>query len=181
MSCPRCKTELARRSLDGVVTEHCPTCHGTWITRRAFREAAERADDESGWLSFELWRDAEDFRGEPSDLACPACGEPMARLAYGDEDVQVDVCARCQGVWLDPEELERTVAALRTELSRLRASELVELAFDEAAEIAREGGSLAREWRHLARVARLVELRVLTDHPRLRRLLMSVQGGGTFP
>ena len=181
MNCPRCKMPLASSKLDGIAADRCENCHGMWISRKAFRGAAEEADEDSGWLAFELWQDAERFRGVPGDLACPRCGKGMPRLAYGDAKVHVDVCADCEGAWLDADGLEPTVAALRTELIRIPTSELLNAVFEEAAEIAKQGGSLAAEWKHLSRVARLLELRVLTDHPQLRRLLISLQGGSTFP
>ena len=181
MNCPRCQSPLSASELEGARAERCASCHGTWISREAFRDAAEHADEESGWLAFELWRDAERFRGIAGQLPCPSCAKGMPRLSYGDAQVSVDVCPDCAGVWLDPDELERTVTALRTELVRLPARELLSVAFEEATEIAKREGSLAAEWRHLARVARLLELRVLTDHPQLRKLLMSLQGGRAFP
>jgi Zn-finger nucleic acid-binding protein len=181
MDCPRCRTALAAAELDGVRVERCGTCHGTWFPRSAFESAAELEDADAGWLAFELWRDAARFRGLAGDLACPRCGKRMARLAYGDVDVLVDVCPDCEAVWLDSHELERTVHALKKELGRMPVKRLLGAAFDEAGEILRRKGSLAEEWRHAARVARLLEQRVLADHPGLRKLLVSLQGGGGFP
>ena len=181
MDCPRCQGPLRSTYLGAGTADRCPSCHGLWVSRDDFREAAEAADEEAGWLAFELWNDAERFRGAPGDLPCPACEKPLPRLAYGDAEVQVDVCPDCNGVWLDADELERTVAALRTELVRMPSRELLGVALEEAADIARREGSLSAEWHHLSRVARLLQLRVLTDHPVLRRLLMSLQGGRTFP
>ena len=44
-------------------------------------------------------------------LTCPRCAGPLAEQAW--EAATVDVCRRCQGVWLDRGELERIVAAER--------------------------------------------------------------------
>jgi Zn-finger nucleic acid-binding protein len=39
-------------------------------------------------------------------IACPKCGDPMARREYGFcSQVLIDVCPRCHGVWLDHREL----------------------------------------------------------------------------
>jgi Zn-finger nucleic acid-binding protein len=181
MNCPRCKTPLVAAPLEDAVVQRCPTCEGTWVPRDAFESAAEHEDEETGWLAFELWRDAERFRGLAGDLACPSCGKTMVRLAYGDAEVKVDVCPDDEAVWLDAHELERTVQALGREASRKKVGEILNAAFEEAGEILREDRSLVKEWRHFTRVVRLLELRVLNDHPDLRRLLMSLQGGGGFP
>ena len=181
MNCPRCKTPLVAAKLEDADVQRCATCEGTWVPRAAFESAAELEDEDTGWLGFELWRDAERFRGLVGELPCSGCGKTMVRLAYGDADVHVDVCPDCAAVWLDARELERTVKALGKELSRMDTAKLLSAAFDEAGQILKEDGSLAKEWRHLGRVARLLELRVLSDHPSLRQLLMSLQGGGGFP
>jgi len=181
MNCPRCKTALVEAELDGAQVHTCPSCEGTFVPRAAFDDAAENENDDVGWLSFELWRDAERFEGLVGDLDCPKCGKTMVRLSYGDADVHVDVCPTDAAVWLDSRELERTVHALGKELSRMDVGDILSAAFDEAGQILKEEGSLAKEWNHMTRVLRLLELRVLNDHPSLRKLLMSLQGGGGFP
>jgi Zn-finger nucleic acid-binding protein len=181
MQCPRCRLPLTDVELDGVRAARCARCQGMWLPRSAFKHAVEHEDAEAGWLAFELWGDTGRFRGQRGDLACPRCAKTMVRLAYGDADVLIDVCPDCEGVWLDARELERTVHALGQELARMPVTRILGAAFDEAAEILRSKGSLAAEWRHAARVARLLEQRVLADHPGLRQLLVSLQGGGGFP
>lgn len=171
---------MAEASLEGAPIQRCDSCDGTWVPRAAFENAAEIEDEISGWLAFELWKDAERFRGAMGDLACPGCDRQLVRLAYDDAEVHVDVCPDCDAVWLDAAELERTVDALGGELSKMDVAELLTAAFDEASQILREEGSLVKEWRHAARIAQLLRLRVLSDHPGLRKLLMSLQGGG-FP
>ena len=42
---------------------------------------------------------------EPADgLSCPRCAKPLAAVSY--QDVTVDQCPACGGVWLDRGELE---------------------------------------------------------------------------
>ena len=44
-------------------------------------------------------------RKEASFMRCPKCGDQLAEITF--QDIQVDRCNGCQGVWLDPGELER--------------------------------------------------------------------------
>ncbi len=37
-------------------------------------------------------------------MECPTCKEPLLTLEY--EEIEVDYCAECQGVWLDEGELD---------------------------------------------------------------------------
>jgi hypothetical protein len=38
-------------------------------------------------------------------MRCPKCAEPLTEITF--QDIQVERCTGCQGVWLDPGELER--------------------------------------------------------------------------
>jgi uncharacterized protein len=49
-----------------------------------------------------------DRHKEASLLRCPKCGEQLEEVTF--EAIQVDRCTGCQGVWLDPGELERVTA-----------------------------------------------------------------------
>lgn len=42
---------------------------------------------------------------EEVDLDCPRCFEPMKKVKK--HDVIIDVCERCQGMWLDDGEIEK--------------------------------------------------------------------------
>lgn len=47
--------------------------------------------------------------------ACPECDMPMKVTNY--EDVLIDVCPSCRGVWLDRGELQKIIAIVRAEES----------------------------------------------------------------
>jgi hypothetical protein len=40
-----------------------------------------------------------------SSMRCPKCGAALAEITF--QEIQLDRCTGCQGVWLDPGELER--------------------------------------------------------------------------
>ena len=48
-------------------------------------------------------REAEQARA--SAIGCPKCDGTLAEIVY--EDVHIDRCDKCEGVWLDKGELER--------------------------------------------------------------------------
>ena len=41
------------------------------------------------------------------ELQCPKCDGNLLETAY--EEIQIDVCDKCSGVWLDPGELAQVV------------------------------------------------------------------------
>lgn len=44
-------------------------------------------------------------KAEASAVQCPKCEGPLVSLTF--EDVRLDRCVKCKGVWLDAVELER--------------------------------------------------------------------------
>ena len=41
-------------------------------------------------------------------MCCPKCGEKLVEVVF--QEITIDRCNGCQGVWLDPGELERVTA-----------------------------------------------------------------------
>lgn len=62
-------------------------------------------------------------------MHCPACDEPMVVLEY--EEVEVDFCTECSGVWLDEGELELLLGLEEPEVASLISSGQ-DVAIDEA-------------------------------------------------
>jgi Zn-finger nucleic acid-binding protein len=150
------------------------------MDEQGFREARDHVDPEHAWLHFDLWKNHESFAVEGKRRACPSCGQPLFALTYADTPVVIDHCHECGGVWLDEKELENVVAALETEVADMPASELFAAALREAGEIAKSPSSLAREWPHTVQILKLLGLRVLTDNPRLRRIILEFQKATPF-
>lgn len=45
---------------------------------------------------------------QASFMRCPKCGEKLEEVTF--QDISVDRCTGCSGVWLDPGELERVTS-----------------------------------------------------------------------
>lgn len=55
---------------------------------------------------------AETEKADASILLCPKCDGTLAEFTF--ENVQIDRCNKCNGVWLDPGELERLIGQEET-------------------------------------------------------------------
>jgi len=42
---------------------------------------------------------------DASRMKCPKCGEPLQERSF--QKIQIDQCTGCNGIWLDPGELEQ--------------------------------------------------------------------------
>jgi Zn-finger nucleic acid-binding protein len=100
--CPRDWTPLRRerrRALGRTVeVDECPTCYGIFLDKAEIR-ALTGSSNLHDLLTKHLGLDSD------SPLVCPNCGGLMDGEDAGD--VRVDVCLKCNGVWLDVGELQR--------------------------------------------------------------------------
>ena len=69
----------------------CPSCRGGWF------DATELARV----LSVAVERLSAPGDAEMSDRPCPKCGIPLSGIEYPETEIEVDVCGRCHGIWLD--------------------------------------------------------------------------------
>jgi len=172
MICPRCSNELELTKFSEVPVHECSQCHGVWFERGELEHTADQATPDLAWMDFELWNDQELFNVAESALSCPADGQGLAAIHYGDTGVVVDHCVNCGGVWLDAGEFEHIIQALKDESAAMSSSAYVKTALHEATELVSGDKSFASEWRDFATVLRLLEYRLLVENPRLNKLLV---------
>ena len=67
-----------------------------------------------------------EYAGGGSSLECPHCGRRMVNRPV--EDIKLDVCVKCKGVWFDLGELEKAVRMLGGEFSDVESQENPNLA-----------------------------------------------------
>lgn len=100
--CPRDWSPLQRERRDillsNVEVDACHTCGGVFLDKKEIK-ALTGSSDLHKLLTKYLGLDSD------SQLICPNCGGLMDGEDAGD--VRVDVCIKCQGVWLDAGELKR--------------------------------------------------------------------------
>jgi len=115
---------VARRIEGGSKVEVCPTCHGLWLAPAlvAGRVGHALRPDTAAALP-----PARPFAALP----CPVDGSGMRALRH--RGVEIDLCARCRGVWLDAGELERLL--LPAAAGGPDAAEMVEGALDMAFDV----------------------------------------------
>ena len=92
LACPGCGHEMRVETLSGVEVDRCTRCYGIWfdmgeVARAALREVPPLQE------------------GKPSPRACPVCREAMTHGRLNE--VEVDHCSTCAGMYLDAGGLER--------------------------------------------------------------------------
>jgi Zn-finger nucleic acid-binding protein len=105
IDCPKCFEKTHRREVEifgpNIYVDICSKCEGIWLDKG---ELGKLLKDKK--LTDYLTKDI--GTQSKSELVCPRCGGLMD-IESADE-VEVDVCLSCNGVWLDKGELKELKA-----------------------------------------------------------------------
>ncbi len=111
MRCPGCKGLLRREKVQYVEFDICGDCRGIWADGEQFRAlaakvAADGQVESSIKLTFEPRKVILPCRDPDKARICPQCHEPMREFNYAyNSNVLLDRCGKCEGIWLDPNEI----------------------------------------------------------------------------
>ncbi len=101
IECPKCFVETNRKEIDvlgpNIYIDECPKCDGLWLDAGELDKLL-RDKKIADYLTKDIGTQSK------SKLICPRCGGLMDIEAA--DEVEVDVCLTCNGVWLDAGELE---------------------------------------------------------------------------
>jgi Zn-finger nucleic acid-binding protein len=106
MLCPKCrKATLAEMQVGDVrtVVDQCRSCGGIWFDRKELEAIMDLASRD-----LTIPATAEETR-----RTCPRDFEKLVTFRYPQTEVMVDMCRRCDGLWLDGGEL--------TEIRKIRS------------------------------------------------------------
>jgi len=100
-----------------VVVDYCDACGGVWFDQGEF---------EDFYSVFGPLPVLDEGTEQQQGVLCPRCTVHMTEVSYPPYDgVRVDVCGRCEGLWLDKgetTELKAKVRALQATMDRLDSS-----------------------------------------------------------
>ncbi|HXK34424.1 MAG TPA: zf-TFIIB domain-containing protein [Dehalococcoidia bacterium] len=107
LRCPRDETPLQPGREHDIEVDRCPQCGGAWY-----------ADEELELLESTVADDHHragmvDYAKRPSELKCPACGEPMRAFNYRAYNLELDACSHEHGFWLDKGEADHVRQVMR--------------------------------------------------------------------
>ncbi len=122
ISCPGCNTPMVRENFASAMIDVCVDgCYGLWFDanelvkldhhKKGFGSALERAVNQPFSPP-----------GDPEPRSCPHCHTPMDVVQYQlAQQVTVDECPTCDGVYLDAFELAQIRNRPMTESERAKA------------------------------------------------------------
>jgi Zn-finger nucleic acid-binding protein len=164
---------MREQRIGDVRVDVCPSCRGTWFDRDELRLLKDR--EERGayrWLDVDLWKDRSRFgRSERARLRCPRDRKALVTLRYGESTVGVDVCDTCHGVWLGRDEFDEILEHLRSRVDSTTAAHYVKDLRAELREVLGGPEDPSSELADVAKVASLLQLRFIIEHPALLEAL----------
>ncbi len=105
INCPKCGVQMEEFDYagTGVMIDRCPDEHGFWLDKGELDKVQIMMEYYDKLLSPHKIEPETTF----TEKKCPHCNERMVERTY--EGVQIDVCEKCGGVWLDTDELAQIV------------------------------------------------------------------------
>ena len=108
--CPKCPfSPMQRKAVHGVAVDECPKCGGRWYDANELARSVQQPDK----LKQAMMKGP--IKPKAGSAQCPLCHQPMVNCGLVNEFLRVDLCAKCQGFWLDKNEIgliDRLLAAL---------------------------------------------------------------------
>jgi uncharacterized protein len=104
--CPDCATPMRQQSCYDIVLDACDRCAGIWFDEGEIGRLMRR--ERAALLNIDEQVIPEIKRRETrlSGRVCPDCMENLQGYLYmHSSPVELDACARCNGVWVDDREL----------------------------------------------------------------------------
>jgi uncharacterized protein len=103
LKCPDCKNSLKSVHYEGVRVHLCMSCKGFFLKPKELKRIQETQDVE---VSMDMAPSSRS--GDKVLRMCPSCDAGMAKKKYGKvSSTIIDLCEKCNGIWLDKGELER--------------------------------------------------------------------------
>jgi Zn-finger nucleic acid-binding protein len=110
IDCPKCRRPLSPWSAKGVTLDHCASCKGLWFDRAELSQHFANLGTRVSEADLE--------RHHETQLLCPRC-EDVRLLEATLDQVSVETCPSCHGIFLDLGEVHEIVGALhRAEYAR---------------------------------------------------------------
>ncbi len=110
MHCVRCKTDMKKNNLRGVLVDHCSNCDGIWLDEGELDALQQGMQKSPGEIRAEGREEMLDERRRGVEVLgrCPRCQKGQVQEKYMD-GVMVDYCSVCKGIFFDHGELKQVL------------------------------------------------------------------------
>jgi len=171
MICPNCKQNLKELEYKEFKIDGCENCGGFWFDRDELRGVKDKEDKFLKWLDIDLWKEEAKIKAKESSKLCPKDGEHLYVVEYGDSGIEVDICQKCEGLWLDGGEFRKIIDYLKDRVNRETVLGYLKDIGEEAKEIFTGPEEFFLELADLLIVMKLFEYRLFAKHSLILSLI----------
>ena len=111
---------------------------------------------------------------------CPKCGKGMNSMTYRNSKVVIDLCRECRGVWLDQDEFAKIVGHLKTLMWEKPSGEYTSELGKQFLDILSHPTHILSEVKDFFVVMKLLELRMISEHPDLAKAVEAINKNSPF-
>lgn len=124
-NCPRCKVPMKETKVAGVALDRCSQCLGIFFDNFEMKKFDEPHEGQGEKIFEEDKAAPSKPRATNEKLSCPKCAGivMIKRFSSIKRQVEIDECAKCGGVWVDPGEISQIRGEFKTEAERVNAAE----------------------------------------------------------
>jgi len=106
--CPKCRIPTDRIKYEGVTIYNCGSCGGHWLNHARLDVILKRREVVMPEPVKQKMMDLADASNTTEPLLCLTCGTQMVKETFRWwDDIVLDRCPKCNGLWLDRGELEK--------------------------------------------------------------------------
>lgn len=174
MRCANNHTLSQEIKIGEVKVDRCSECGGLWFDRDELRLAKDSHDEYTQWFDIDLWDSEENFRIKESPRLCPTCSVPLYNTEYGNSVVRIDMCRKCQGIWLDRDEFKNILEFIQGKSADNLLHDYMRTLLQEGKEIFTGPESLKSEINDFLIVLKLIQFKLVYGNPALTTVIMNL-------
>ncbi|GEM_PF-1374867 len=106
--CPVCRKDMEVTCFRELQLDWCRLCGGLWFDGGEVEKLTTYKNIPKR-LTHPIAYDYSEKKVDEGERLCPHCNDVMKVVDY--QNVRVDVCTKCQGIWFDRYELAKTMGA----------------------------------------------------------------------
>ncbi len=129
LKCPACANELSKVSVGNILLDVCQGgCAGVWLDKNELKKIGD-SNCREGCILFKLKKNPNVKVDTNKQRYCPKCSnEKLTENCWKlKEDIIVDICDKCDGLWFDNGELALILGVKFKEQSGSRVNKLNKL------------------------------------------------------
>jgi Zn-finger nucleic acid-binding protein len=120
MNCPKDQHPFKPDQVGHVAVNRCTACASIWLEYPALDRLENEVFPEEDLKGTLIYNEVS------SDLKCPVCGEQMQTFDYRGWNLQIQVCPKLHGFFLDNGEENKVLQLMKQRFNALERDEVVE-------------------------------------------------------